>query len=77
MKQVFGYSGSLMKFVIMEHGGIFHLRKSPESSTILRCDNINIAKAYIDGFQKCIDLLPSDAYQLCKKDSNFNGVMVA
>lgn len=76
MKEVFSFSGSLMKFVILEHNGIFHLRKSPKDPSILRCDNINIAKAYIEGFQKCIDLLPSEAYKLCKSDHNFNGVMI-
>lgn len=76
MKQVFSFSGSLMKFVILEHNGLFHLRKSEKEATILRCDNINIAKAYIEGFQKCIDLLPSEAYKICKSSNNFNGVMV-
>lgn len=76
MKEVFSFSGSLMKFVILEHNGIFHLRKSPKETTILRSDNINIAKAYIDGFQKCIDLLPMEAYKICKLSNNFNGIMV-
>lgn len=76
MKEVFSFSGSLMKFIILEHKGIFYLRKSKEGSNILKCDNINIAKAYIDGFMKCIDMLPTEAYKLCKTSNNFNGVMI-
>jgi len=75
MKQVFGFSGSLIKFVILEHKGLFYLRKSENGPNILKCDNINIAKAYIDGFQKCIESLPSEAYKICKSSNNFNGVM--
>lgn len=68
MKEVFSYSSSKFKFVILEHGGLFYLRKPNSKNNILRCDNINIAKSYIDGYQKAIDLLPAEAYRLIKSE---------
>ena len=68
MKEVFSYSSSKFKFVIFEHNQLFYLRKPESKNNILRCDNINIAKAYIEGYQKCMDSLPEEAYRLIKSE---------
>lgn len=66
LKEVFSYSGTLAKFTIFEHGIYFHLRKTGNNRDVLRCDNIQIAKAYIDGYTKFIDELPLEVYRILK-----------
>ena len=71
MKEVYDYTSSQFEFLVFEHNKIFYLRKKNSDHNILRCDDVRIAKSWIDGFQKCVELLPMDAYKIIKENNSF------